>query len=488
MAFAPDAVKRGLAAAIPAIAASAALLWFGTGLEPMWPLVWLAPVPVLVFAARASWGGAAAAAAIAWLLGQLNLWHYLHGALHVPAPILAQIYGGEALAAALGVLLYRALIRRGAPWSAILGFAALRVVYELGVDLGSPHGTAGSLAYSQLGCLPLLQLASVTGLWGVAFVATAIPAALAATWQLRATPRRALRVAGIAGAALAIVLGLGAIRLAGDAGPTVRVGLIASDPPTSPAVADDGAPTAALLDSYALAAERLATEQRAAIVVLPEKLGVVTPATAAEIDARFQAIAERTGAVLIAGVIRVAPPVKYNEARIYARGAPVATYAKRHMLPPFESMFAPGTELALRPGPHGPWGVAICKDMDFTPLSRDYGRAGTALLLVPAWDFVLDRSWHGHMAILRGVENGFAIARAAKQGYLTVSDNRGRILAETASDAAPFTTLVADVPAAHAPTLYARLGDWFAWLALALLAAALLRLLGVVPLRGRPAG
>jgi apolipoprotein N-acyltransferase len=29
--------------------------------------------------------------------------------------------------------------------------------------------------------------------------------------------------------------------------------------------------------------------------------------------------------------------------------------------------------------------------MDFTPLSRQYGEAGTGLMLVPAWDFVLDR-------------------------------------------------------------------------------------------------
>ena len=92
--------------------------------------------------------------------------------------------------------------------------------------------------------------------------------------------------------------------------------------------------------------------------------------------------------------------------------------------------------------------------MDFTPLSRQYGEAGTGLMLVPAWDFDLDRWLHGHMAVMRGVESGFSIARAAKQGYLTVSDDRGRILAETRSDAAPFATLIADVPAVHNTTLY----------------------------------
>jgi apolipoprotein N-acyltransferase len=114
--------------------------------------------------------------------------------------------------------------------------------------------------------------------------------------------------------------------------------------------------------------------------------------------------------------------------------------------------------------------------MDFTPLSRQYGEAGTSLLLVPAWDFVLDRWQHGHISIMRGVEDGFSIARAAKQGYLTVSDDRGRILAETQSDSAPFATLVADVPVVHDTTLYLLWGDWFAWLVLATFVFTLVQL------------
>ena len=34
------------------------------------------------------------------------------------------------------------------------------------------------------------------------------------------------------------------------------------------------------------------------------------------------------------------------------------------------------------------------------------------------------------MAILRGVESGFSIARSAKLGILTATDDRGRVLAQ----------------------------------------------------------
>ena len=98
-------------------------------------------------------------------------------------------------------------------------------------------------------------------------------------------------------------------------------------------------------------------------------------------------------------------------------------------------------------------------------------------MLVPAWDFNRDRAWHGHIAVMRTVEDGFSLARVAKNGYLTVSDNRGRIVAERRSDAEkPFSTLVASIPVVHSATLYLLLGDWFAWMACGLLALALVRL------------
>jgi apolipoprotein N-acyltransferase len=193
-------------------------------------------------------------------------------------------------------------------------------------------------------------------------------------------------------------------------------------------------------------------------------------------DSIFQSLANRTKSTIVVGLVHVAQQLKYNQARVYAPGASVLSYDKHHMLPPFESKLKLGTTLTLLPKPSETWGVAICKDMDFTPLSRQYGQADAGLMLVPGWDFGLDRWWHGHIAIMRGVESGFSIAHAAKDGYLTVSDDRGRVLAEARSDSAPFAMLVAEVPVVHDTTLYLLLGDWFAWVALATLVFTLMDL------------
>jgi apolipoprotein N-acyltransferase len=265
-------------------------------------------------------------------------------------------------------------------------------------------------------------------------------------------------------------------------GPLVKVGLIASDAQGNRDIASAGTDTERLFREYAAEAEKAAL-QGARVLVIPEKLGVVVDPETRTTDTFFSGLADKTGAVIVAGMVRATAQrgatgrELYNEARVYAPGRAPLSYDKEHMLPPFESQLKPGTTLTTMEETSGTWGVEICKDMDFTPLSREYGVLGTGLLLVPAWDFGVDRTLHGHMALMRGVESGFSMARAAKLGFLTVSDNRGRVLAERRSDAGGrFTTLVAEVPVEHARTMYLRFGDWFAWVMVAVLAGCLGRL------------
>jgi apolipoprotein N-acyltransferase len=461
------------------------LIYFGTGLTPYWPLMWFAPLPVLLFAADASWWGTALAGAFGIMLGILNLWSLFHDALGMPAPILVQIYLSEGIVYGLALSLFRALVRRKAYWTALLALPSVVVSFEWFLNLAAPHGTGGSLAYSQLGFLPFLQLASITGPWGMSFLLLLFPSALAIGIHLAETERRkALQITGVIAGLLIAVLAFGTVRLLiPPAGAPVKVGLVSSDGPNED-VADDGAPTAKLFQGYAEPVAKLA-EQGADVVVLPEKLGVAMQPDIHSVDAELQSLAEQTHVRVVAGMLRVVPPtptdalkIKYNEARIYTPGAPVERYDKEHMLPPFESKLTPGTSLTLLAASagNGTWGVAICKDMDFTQLGREYGEAGAGLMLVPGWDFYRDWIQHGHMAIMRGVESGFSVVRSAKGGSLYVSDDRGRILGEVKSDAAPFSSLLVSVPQSHDKTIFLLLGDWFAWVALALLVLCLVQL------------
>jgi len=157
---------------------TAGLLWFGTGLQPFWPLLWLAPLPVLWFASRSAWCVSALVATSAWFLGSLNMWHYFYGVLGMPCFLVVSILLLFALVFTSALLHFRALLKRGMYWSAVLAFPAVWVSFEYLLNLVSPHGTTGSLAYSQLNFLPFLQLASLTGPWGL----SPLPSPLGSIW------------------------------------------------------------------------------------------------------------------------------------------------------------------------------------------------------------------------------------------------------------------------------------------------------------------
>jgi apolipoprotein N-acyltransferase len=92
--------------------ASAALFYFGTGLNPIWWMVWLAPVPVLTLAPRLGRGAAFLLSAGALFVGELNMWNYFTKVVGVPLPLTLVALVVPALVFALGVLFVRSFLRR----------------------------------------------------------------------------------------------------------------------------------------------------------------------------------------------------------------------------------------------------------------------------------------------------------------------------------------------------------------------------------------
>jgi apolipoprotein N-acyltransferase len=467
--------KRPALFATLAVVSTAALLLAGNGMNPVWWLMWIAFIPVLLLAAEtSSWVVAAGGAALAMLLGSLNLLYYLHWVLRMPVTAWLIPVSIAALLFAVGVLLFRGLLRRGAVFSAVIALPAFWVVVEYLASFAPANGTAGSLAYTQERFLPILQVASLTGPWGISFLLLLFPSAIVTGITLR---RRGRPHAGlVVGGALAVLAGavvFGAVRLAAPTSQqTIKVGLLDTD---TVIFAKELPAMQKLLQGYAGEAERLAAAG-AKIVVMPEKTGLLLDRDAKSVDPVMQSVADRTGATLVIGVLHVAGGDQFNEARIYSPDAAIATYHKEHMLPPFESDLKPGTALTMLRKAGVPVGVAICKDMDFIHPALDYGRAGIDLLLDPAWDFEVDRTWHGHIAIMRGVEGGYAVAHVAKYGFLTVTDDRGRVLGEVRTDSGAFASLLVDVPLHHDRTVFDRWGTWFPWLAGVVLLGAVVRL------------
>ena len=458
--------SRKLFLLIAAGLASAALSYFGTGLYPIWWLLWLAPVPVLAIAPRLGGSAAFLLGSIAWLIGEMNQWNYVMHRIELPVQTIILFFVITAVVFGLGVLFVRSFLRRGSLFLAAVAFPVYWVMYEYLTAISSLHSTWGNLAYTQMNCLPVIQIASTTGLWGITFIMFLFSGATAALLSGAGKPcqRRVLAIA--VGAVVCAVFVFGKWRLQSTpSAQSVTVALIAKDVPMSVYLGPEDE-ALKLLREYADEVRRT-TPAGTQAVVLPEKIGRVSESVLAEVDALFSSAATATRAAIVLGLVRRTPSVAFNSSRFYsADGKLEANYDKHHLLPGVEPEKASDKRVILDQ-PSGRWGLQICKDMDFPKLSRQYARNGANLLLVPAWDFNLDRWLHARMAVLRAVENGFALARSARNGLLTLSDNRGRVLAEAVTVPGRFVSITGKVNVAHEQTFYARTGDWFAWLCVA---------------------
>jgi apolipoprotein N-acyltransferase len=419
-------------------------------------LVLMAPIPFLVWALRGSgkWFVFGLAMVCGLMAEAGPIWFY--GRI---IPLIYALAVFQALIFALSALFLRGLYQRVSPTAAIIGYAVMGAAIEYLYGLVSPNGSFGALGYAMVDVLPLLQTASVAGVAGLSFLAALIPAGLAV---LISRPRdvNALAAWGVPAVA---ALAYGFWQLAQPSGPSTRIALL-SDDRFAGKVFDHPEANGEIQSAFEQQINEAATHHPAAIVI-PEKM--LSP------DTR---LTPPQGSIIVAGLDRLAPQGgRFNIAALFD-GQTMRSYLKKRMVPGLEAEYRPGHAELITHMAAQPVGIAICKDMDFAQDLRLYGRRDVALMLVPAWDFDKDAYLHGRMAVVRGVENGFAVARSASQGLMTLSDAKGRIVAEKRTREGP-SMLIGDLPAGQGRTLYSRVGDVFGqmvtvvWLGLVILLA-----------------
>lgn len=456
-------LKTALAGAAACLA-SAALMAASGSLHPVWAAAWVAPVPVLVAALRArAWTGFGLAF-VAALIGQTPLFLYLLAV--APPSVAGMSVALLALVFACGVALAAAARRRLPAGLAVFAFPAWAAGLDALSAHTSPHGTAASLAYSQMDFLPALQVAALGGASAVVFLVCLFASGLAFALADLESPRRALPAAAPAALIVLAGLGFGAWRLSSAAAePSIPVALAAVDQKSE--LPSDWRP---VLAAYGPRLEA-AKAKGARLLVLPEEISILPAADLPAMQAELGAWSRASGASLAVGFRVTAEGAKArNRLFVFTPDGRVLAYDKRHLIPGLESaQIDAGAGPVLVADVGGVrLGGSICKDFDFADNSRALSLGGAQVVVAPAWDFGEDAWLHGRMAMLRAVEGGFTLVRSARRGEMTVSDRFGRVLAEAPSGPdAPLLLARAPVPHASAP-LYARIGDAFGWACLGL--------------------
>jgi apolipoprotein N-acyltransferase len=468
--------QKHIALQIAAAVACGILLRFVFDLHPIWWLVWYAPVPLLVLAFRLSSREARWIVTLAAAIGSSVNFHYFR--LVMPLPAVLAVIAMQTLLWTFLILATRRLVVRYRAWWTVFVYPVLCVAADTLMAALLPDGNWASLAYSQGDILPILQITSLLGVSGLLFLLALVSSALA----LAISHRRSLRRGWIAYAITVLLLVssilFGYIRLHNPVtGAETTFGIVSIDDAIG--LKASVAYSSNILQGYDQQIASLAA-QGAQVIVLPEKIAFLAPPVAQQWQQHFSAMAAQNHVWLEVSVGIDDGKRPTNWAWLFTpEGALASSYQKHHMAPPERrERYTSGADYSVSTIDGYTYGLAICKDMHFAALGRAYGQRHTAVMLVPAWDFdYLDGWMEARTTVVRGIENGYLIVRASREGLLTVSDAYGRILAEQPSSAMPGSSLLAKVIVANpVPTLYSRIGNLFGWLCVA--AAIIFLLIG----------
>jgi len=457
------------------------------------PAAWLAPIFLLHFLHSSPH-----ASALLWVwvalfiaVGVAN-----RGVIPAPGPAYWGIVGSTAFLFALPFVADRFLAPRWSGLAATLVFPLAMVAVDYLNARVVPGGSWGSPAYSQYGDLPLVQVASVTGIHGITFLISWAASVGSWAWDRGFVWDVVGGGVSLYAAILIVILLLGAARLwrgrtgsgagtAGEPGPhAIRVAVLSS-----------------LVKTFFVPGEvtrilqgRVAAEEREALRSKMRRLqdwfieGTAREARAgadlvvwAEVDCmvfkedesafleRVRRAASEAGVTIVTGMgvvtLGAARPLENRALLIGADGEIAYNYAKSLLVMGWEAACAqPGDgRIPVADTPIGRIATAICYEMDFPWYLRQASRSRADLLVAPSNDWPVIKEIHWRMATFRAVENGAPMVRATKSGLSGAVDFCGRVLGIADTTFANVQVMVAHVPVGRVATIYARVGDLFAW-------------------------
>ncbi len=464
-------------------------------------------------------------------LGLLTGVIYFTGTLYWITRVMV-VYGD--LAPWIGLLINAALIVYQALFVAFFAIVVRRIVVRHGpagvlaaplvwvtAELGRTYVLTGFpwvlLGYSQTSVLPIAQLASLFGVYGVSLLVASMSAALALSFgnaklakpaernvsSLRASRPLLFTYAPVV-ATFATVIGVavwGSHRAAvaewSHAGEPIRVGLIQGNVDQDEKI--DPARAAGIFQGY-LAKTRQAIGEGAGFVIWPESSTPFRFEDDVLAAGQIKTLAMQARVPILLGsdqFVRGAAgaPTKFYNSAFLVRpdGATGGVYRKMHLVPfgeyvPWQKLlffagplvqavsdFSAGEDATLLPVGNHLVSAAICYEVVYPDLVRRFVAGGSELLTTitnDAWFGPTSAPYqHFEQASMRAIEEGRYLVRSANTGISGIVDPYGRVIAR--SGIYQPAVIVGEARFLKTTTLYTRIGDLLAY-ASVLATAALL--------------
>jgi apolipoprotein N-acyltransferase len=335
---------------------------------------------------------------------------------------------------------------------------------------------------------PLIQLVSVTGVWGPSFLVGWLASTVNTLWDRRFDLENAKAPVIAFAATFAAVLAWGGVRMAffAPGSGTVKAGSVVVSlpednyywtyldlPPEQQAAQKEHyrAAARAVQDELFAASERLVPS---GIRILSWGSGnaPVFAEDEAGLTTRLQEFARVHGLYFFPCLLVVGDDPGVDRTRVLAirpNGSIAYTHYKGRN--PNAGYFH-GMTLETIETPYGRIASPICFEMEAHRLIRQAGRQHADILIVPGDEPSRDNAVvHTELSMFRGIENGTSVLRTTLEGLTLGIDWQGRELSRLNYYLTPANRLLlTELPVRGTRTVYSVLGDWFAWACCALLA------------------
>ena len=121
--------------------------------------------------------------------------------------------------------------------------------------------------------------------------------------------------------------------------------------------------------------------------------------------------------------------------------------------------------------PYGKIASPICFEMEFHRFIRQAGEKEVDILIVPGDEPARGAAnMHTELSMFRAIENGCSMLRTTLEGLTMGADYQGRVLSQLDFyKTLENRTIITELPVKGVKTIYSRAGDWFAWLCVIML-------------------
>jgi len=472
------------------IALSLVLLLFANGRNTIAAAAWLAPIFLLRFVRSHS---PRLGLPVAWLVLSGAFIFQFRGMVPLPPIwylVLAAVYG---LVETVPFALDRIASHRIGGFRSTLVLPCGWVLSEYLVATFTPYGSWGAAAYSQHENLTLLQILSITGLYGVSFLIAWFAAICNWAWERQFEWQEIKRGAAWA-ATVAVAVGFyGGVRLGltRPDDPTVRIASLTRpdiEVIPSPEIGErifSGTQTADDTDQvrrrgHSINNDLLSRTEREAIagariVIWGETNGFVLKDDEDQLIQRGIELARDREIYLGMGLAtwnsERSSPLENKIVLITPDGEVAWESYKAIPVPGSEAEMSARDDGRIRmiESPYGRLSSAICFDMDFPGLLKQAGRLHTDVMLVPSNDWKAIDPWHSEMARFRAIEQGFNLVRHTSGGLSIATDYQGRVLSRMDHYTTAERVMISEVPTRGVNTIYSWIGDLFSWVCIATL-------------------